>query len=165
VAGDGESLPELRRLAAQLDLEDFVEFPGFLDREQLRELLAAADIALAPEPSNPLNDVSTMIKIPEYLAMSCPVVSYDLPEARVSAGDAAVYARPNDEESFADCIEELLDDPERRRRMAAAGRMRVEQALSWERSEAELFKAYSYALAGPSTARPIIRSDKAATTG
>ena len=63
-----------------------------------------------------------MNKIVEYMAMSRPLVSFDLVEARVSAGDAAVYATPNDEREFARLIAELLDDPERRARMGALGR-------------------------------------------
>ena len=47
-------------------------------------------------PRDPLNDLSTMNKILEYMAVGCPIVSFDLVEARVSAGEAAVYAEPND---------------------------------------------------------------------
>ena len=63
-----------------------------------------------------------MNKIVEYMAMSRPLVSFDLIEARVSAGEAALYATPNDEREFARLIAELLDDPERRARMGAVGR-------------------------------------------
>ena len=88
-----------------------------------------------------------MNKIVEYMAMSRPLVSFDLIEARVSAGDAALYATPNDEREFARLIAELLDDPERRARMGALGRRRVEQELSWEHSRRHLLEAYDTLLA------------------
>ena len=88
-----------------------------------------------------------MNKIVEYMAMSRPLVSFDLIEARVSAGDAAVYATPNDEREFARLVAELLDDPERRARMGALGRQRVEQELSWEHSRRNLLEAYETLLA------------------
>jgi glycosyltransferase involved in cell wall biosynthesis len=110
-------------------------------------VLSTADVCLAPDPKNPLNDLSTMNKIVEYMAMGRAIVSYDLKEARFSAGDAALYAKPNDERSFAAAIAELLDEPERREAMGAAGRARVEQALSWARSEQALLAAYERALA------------------
>jgi glycosyltransferase involved in cell wall biosynthesis len=113
----------------------------------VQRYLSTADVCLAPDPKNPLNDVSTMNKIVEYMAMSRPVVSFDLVEARVSAGDAAVYATPNDEEEMARLIAELLDDPERRERMGALGRRRVEQSLSWATSKRNLLKAYETVLA------------------
>jgi glycosyltransferase involved in cell wall biosynthesis len=79
--------------------------------------------------------------------MSRPLVSFDLAEARVSAGDAALYATPNDEREFARLIVELLDDPDRRARMGALGRKRVEQELSWEHSRRQLLEAYETLLA------------------
>jgi hypothetical protein len=45
-----------------------------------------------PDPKNPLNDLSSMNKVVEYMAMGCALVSFDLHEARVTAQDAAVYA-------------------------------------------------------------------------
>ena len=79
-----------------------------------------------------------MNKIVEYMAMSRPLVSFDLIEARVSAGDAALYATPNDEREFARLIAELLDDPERRGPHGRARPLRVEQELSWEHSRRQL---------------------------
>jgi glycosyltransferase involved in cell wall biosynthesis len=79
--------------------------------------------------------------------MSCPLVSFDLREARASAGDAALYAPPNEEAEFAARIDELLSNRERRAAMGALGRARVEQALSWEASERSLLAAYERALA------------------
>jgi glycosyltransferase involved in cell wall biosynthesis len=141
-AGDGDALPGLRALAAELELGDRVEFHGHLGQDDVIRLLQTADVCLAPEPKNPLNDASTLIKVAEYMAVGRPVVCFDLHESRVTAADAAEYARPNDDESFADAVERLLDDPGRRAAMGAAGRERVERALAWEHSESALLEAY-----------------------
>ena len=143
--GDGDVLPEMRMLAADLCLDDMVKFTGRVPDEDVRRVLSTADVCLAPDPKNPLNDVSTMNKIVEYMAMGRPIVAYDLVEARVSAQGAALYAQANDEKSFAACIEELLDDPGRRATMGAAGKARFEQELSWQRSEESLLAAYARA--------------------
>jgi glycosyltransferase involved in cell wall biosynthesis len=108
--------------------------------------LSTADVCLSPDPLNPLNDVSTMNKIMEYMAMSKPVVSFELREARVSAGDAALYAPPNDESEFAKRIAYLLDDPRLRQRMGEIGHARVSGPLSWEHSRANLLAAYEAAV-------------------
>jgi glycosyltransferase involved in cell wall biosynthesis len=107
-----------------------VEFTGCVPDESVQAYLSTADLCLSPHPKNPLNDVSSMNKVVEYMAMSHPVVSFEPHEARVTAGDAAVYAADNDEARFAELIAELLDDPERRQRMGTIGRRRVEKALS-----------------------------------
>ena len=143
--GDGDVRPQMVELAAELGLADATEFTGRVPDEDVRRILSSADVCLAPDPKNPLNDVSTMNKIIEYMAMSRPLVSYDLVEARVSAGDAALYAEPNDPDAFARAIDELLDDAARRRRMGELGRRRVERELSWARSETELLRAYERA--------------------
>jgi glycosyltransferase involved in cell wall biosynthesis len=74
--------------------------------------------------------------------MARPIVSFDLKEAKVSAGEAAVYARPNDESEFARLISQLLDDEDARRRMGQIGRERVYGPLSWENSKIALLQAY-----------------------
>jgi glycosyltransferase involved in cell wall biosynthesis len=150
-AGEGDARSQLERLAQQLGIGEAVEFVGWLGDEAIMRLLSTCDVCLAPEPPTPLNDVSTMVKIAEYLAMARPVVAYDLQESRFTAGDAAVYATPDDVASFSARIEELLDDPQRRATMGTTGQDRVEHMLSWQCSEAALLKAYARALAGASS--------------
>jgi len=130
--GDGDSRPALEALAASLDLSRHVRFTGRIPDARLLELLASCDIGVQPDPLNPLNDVSTMNKVMEYMALGKPVVAYDLRETRCSAGSAALYARPNDLADFAAQIERLADDRSLRQRMGDEGRRRVEAQLSWE---------------------------------
>ena len=146
-AGSGDAVEAMRALSAELGLEDRVEFVGFVEEEELIGLLSTADVCLAPEPKNALNDASTMIKVVEYMGLGRPIVAYDLRETRFSAGEAALYAVPNDEASFAACIDRLLDDPALRDRMAEEGRRRVTRELAWEHSERALAAAYARALA------------------
>lgn len=148
--GAGDSHDEVAALSASLGLADIVEFPGRVSDEFAQRCLSTADVCLAPDPRNPLNDVSTMNKVVEYMAMARPIVSFDLVEARVSAGDAAVYVQPNDELKFAQAIDTLLRDPERRRRMGEFGYRRVSRELSWEISRRALVQFYEQLL-GPVT--------------
>jgi glycosyltransferase involved in cell wall biosynthesis len=143
----------MRAMAAELGLADRVEFTGWVEHETVRRVLSTSDVCLAPDPSNPLNDVSSMVKLSEYMALSRPIVSYDLAESRFGAGESAVFAAPGDHAGFARLVSELLDDPERRAAMGAAGRERVENVLAWEHQERALLAAYSRALGmGPAPA-------------
>jgi glycosyltransferase involved in cell wall biosynthesis len=145
--GAGDTFDAMVALSKELGLTDQVEFTGRIPDADLVRYLSASDVCLAPDPLNPLNDVSTMNKIMEYMAMSRPVVSFDLKEARVSAGDAAVYAPANDELAFAKLIAGLLDDPEERVRMGELGQARINGPLSWDNSRKALLAAYEAALA------------------
>ena len=144
--GSGSELPRLEALGRELGVADALEFTGFVERSQVVRTLASCDVCLAPEPLTPYNDASTMIKIAEYMAMSLPIVAFDLKESRFSANGAAVYARPNDDQDFADAIEALLENPARRDAMGRTGRERVEAHLAWAHSERELLRAYERVL-------------------
>ena len=146
--GDGDVVPAMRLLTDELGLADAVTFGGMANDEQIGRALATADVCLSPEPSNPLNDVSTMIKVAEYMAAGRPIVAFDLPETRATAQDAALYARPNDAADFASQIDVLLSAADRREGMGASGRHRVERALSWDVSVRELHTAYDRLLPG-----------------
>jgi glycosyltransferase involved in cell wall biosynthesis len=144
--GDGDVVEEMRALTDELGLAESVEFTGWVEHDMVSRVLSTSDVCLAPDPKNPLNDVSSMIKISEYMAMSRPIVSYDLAESRVGAGEAAIFAAPDDHTGFAQLVSELLDDPDRRAKMGAAGRERAKNFLAWEHQERSLLAAYSRAL-------------------
>lgn len=144
--GAGDTFDDMVALAKRLGLDDVVEFTGRIPDEDLVRYLSTADVCLSPDPHNPLNDVSTMNKVMEYMAMSRPIVSFELTEARVSAGDAAVYAPANDELEFARLTAALLDDPEERARMGKLGKERVEGPLAWSNSQKALLAAYAAAM-------------------
>jgi glycosyltransferase involved in cell wall biosynthesis len=141
--GAGDAFDEMVSLSEDLGLSDVVEFTGRVPDEFVQRCLSTADVCLSPDPFNPLNDVSTMNKVVEYMAMGCPVVSFDLVEARVSAGDAAVYVPANDECAFAEAVDMLLNDAGRRHSMGMVGRNRVEEELSWDMSRRALVGFYS----------------------
>ena len=144
--GSGDVFDDLKALSVSLGLDDLVEFTGRISDDELATVIATADVGIAPDPRNPLNDVSTMNKIMEYMALGVPIVSFDLIETRVSAGDAAVYAEPNDEREFGALIGELFDDPSRRECMAAIGTKRVSGELSWAVSSRNLVDFYERVL-------------------
>jgi glycosyltransferase involved in cell wall biosynthesis len=75
--------------------------------------------------------------------MARPIVSFDLLETRVSAADSAVYVGGSDVVAYAFAIDELIRDPERRKRMGSTGRERVEGELSWDISRRNLIEFYS----------------------
>ena len=142
IIGTGDSLEDLRSLAKELKLDDHVELTGYVSDTELQQLLAAADICMDPDPSSPLNDVSTWIKIMEYMAHAKPIVSFDLKETRYSAQAAALYVQPNDELAFAQATAKLMDEPDARRKMGAFGRQRVENELQWSIVSKQLVAAY-----------------------
>ncbi|GAA2753252.1 MULTISPECIES: glycosyltransferase family 4 protein [Kitasatospora] len=143
--GGGDTFDAMVELSRRLGLSEQVEFTGRVPDADLVRYLSTADVCLSPDPRNPLNDVSTMNKVLEYMVMGRPIVSFDLREARVSAGDAAVYAPADDEARFAELVALLLDDPEKRALMGKIGQERINGPLAWRNSQASLLAAYAAA--------------------
>ena len=133
--GSGDCYDDLVRRRDELGLTEAVDLPGRVPDDFVADVLSTADLGLCPDPLNPLNDVSTMNKTMEYMSFGLPVVAFDLRETRVSAADAAHYARPNDVDEFARAVVALVDDPARRREMGRVGRERIDQHLAWEHQQ------------------------------
>jgi len=148
VVGGGTELAKMQALARELELDDYVTFTGRVSDDVLLEVLNTADVCVNPDVVNEMNDKSTMNKIMEYMAVGKPIVQFELKEGRVSAGEASLYARPNDPVDLADRIVELLDDPDRRATMGRIGRSRIEKDLSWQRQVPELLRAYETVFEG-----------------
>ncbi len=141
--GKGECWLELQRLAKELQVDDVVKFLGFIPDDLLIDYLSTADVCLAPDPPDRMNQLSTMTKIMEYMACQRPIVSFDLLETRRSAGDAAVYVEKEDTEMFARAVLELLADQDRRKKMSAIGLERSIRLVGLDRSKKALLEGYA----------------------
>ena len=142
IVGFGPELEQVKRDVADHGLEAHFTFTGPLYGEDLLRVLNTADIGVSPDPRNPMNDISTMNKVMEYMTLEKPVVQFDLKEGRASAGEASRYAKANDPEDFARQIAWLIEHPEEGRRMGRLGRQRVLERLSWDHSVPHLLAAY-----------------------
>lgn len=142
LVGGGTSLDEMKQMAVDLGIAEFVTFTGRVPDQDLLGMLNTADVCVNPDVANEMNDKSTMNKIMEYMALAKPIVQFDLAEGRFSAQEASLYAAENDPVDMAHKIVELLDDPARRARMGEFGRNRVVNELEWQYEVPKLLAAY-----------------------
>lgn len=157
ICGGGPELEAIRAETVARGLGDHVTYTGRCPDETLFSVLSTADVCVNPDRPTAMNDKSTMNKIMEYMALGKPIVQYDLREGRFSAREASLYARCTDPADFGDKIAELLDDPERRAAMGAAGRERVRRELAWSHEAPKLLAAYKalFAPSGKTRAAPL----------
>ncbi len=142
VMGSGDALPGLQQLSQERQVVEHMLFTGWADKETVINYLSTTDICVDTMPKTPYGDASTMNKILEYMAFAKPIVTFDLKESRVSAADAAVYAKPGSIPDLAQKIVDLLADHEQRAAMGARGRSRIENELAWEHQKQFLLDAY-----------------------
>src|SRR5271169_1068208 len=145
--GRGPGLAELQQMVKDKNLEDTVNFTGRVSFEQLLEILSTADVCVNPDRPCEMNDISTMHKIMEYMALGKPIVQFDLKEGRISAQEASLYANVQDQVAdFSAKILSLLENEAERKRMGEFGLARVQKELAWEYSVPNLLAAYERAL-------------------
>jgi phosphatidylinositol alpha-1,6-mannosyltransferase len=135
VAGVGPRLPQLTALAAELGLGDAVRFLGPVADADLPALYNAADLYVGASRRHDLLVEGFGISLVEASASGLAVVggrSGGVPDA-VRDGETGVLVDPTAPEPIAAGIVSLLRDPERRRRMGAAGRRAVETYYNWDR--------------------------------
>jgi len=141
--GGGPGLGKLQQAVRDKGLQDTVNFTGRISDQELLDILSTADVCVNPDKPCEMNDISTMIKIMEYMALGKPIVQFDLKEGRFSAMDASLYAHnASGAEDFAAKILCLLEDCATRTRMGEFGRRRVEEVLAWDHSVPNLLAAY-----------------------
>jgi glycosyltransferase involved in cell wall biosynthesis len=145
IVGNGPEWRTIVQLCSQLEINDWVTFTGRVDNTTLFTILSTADVCVNPDRVTTMNNLSTMNKIMEYMAVAKPIVQFDAKEGRVSAGEASLYAKANDALDFADKILMLIDSPAERTRMGNAGKQRLEAELAWKHQKQNLLRAYDAA--------------------
>lgn len=130
------------KLVARLGIGDRVRFVSGISTEAMVRYYAEATVAVVPS-------VYEGFGLPAGEAMACgvPVVSTDggaLPEV---VGDAGVIVPARDVDAMADAIATLLEDPDRRSRLGAAGRARIDEKFCWRVCAREMTDYYQDVLA------------------
>lgn len=142
IVGGGPELEAIKAYAQERAVADLFTFTGRAPDDVMMAMLNTADICVNPDRVDPMNDLSTMNKIMEYMALGKPIVQFEVKEGRFSAGESSLYAKPNDIRDLARQIETLLDDSDLRQRMGAFGFERVHQHLGWDKEAPKLLAAY-----------------------
>lgn len=145
IIGSGDAETDLQLLSAELGLDDYIHFTGWAGMDLIRRYLSISDVCVDTMPKTPYSDAATMNKILEYMSVGRPIAVFDLMESRVSAGDAAIYAIPDDANDLVDKILQLLSNPRQREEMGKVGLSRIENELAWEHQKVYLLAAYEKA--------------------
>jgi glycosyltransferase involved in cell wall biosynthesis len=123
-AGDGPERNNLERRATQLGLADRVRFLGFLNQSQLPATYCSADLFVLPSLFEPFGMV-----VNEAMLCGLPVAVSDRVGARfdlVRPNENGYVFQAGDVEALAAVFRQFLPDPEKRARMGAAARQRME---------------------------------------
>jgi glycosyltransferase involved in cell wall biosynthesis len=142
IIGDGTELEKIKKMTIEMGLEKYVDFYGRVNDEKMVEILNTADVCVNPDRPTEMNNLSTMNKIMEYMALKKPIVQFDLKEGKLSAQNASLYAENTSTKDFADKIIWLIENKEERIRMGNLGYERIISKLSWQNESKNLLLLY-----------------------
>jgi glycosyltransferase involved in cell wall biosynthesis len=134
------------RAIARLGLSDVVHCVSGISDDELARLYGEAQVAVVPS-------LYEGFSLPAIEAMSCGVAVVAttggaLPEVVGTDGETGLLVQPDDPGALAGAIGRLLDDPELRARLGAAGRRRVVSRFTWQVTAAQTAACYRALLEG-----------------
>jgi len=137
----------LMQLIEELELKDRLVLPGFLPKDELINVMSAADIMVDPKSAHIANQAAFPQKLVEYLSLGKPIVAAAIGDAclYLRHGENALLCRAGDSEAMARQLEKLIDNAELRQKLGAEARETALRFFDCEiiarRLESALFEA------------------------
>jgi glycosyltransferase involved in cell wall biosynthesis len=143
IVGSGPLLEAFQALVHNLQLEDHVEFAGFVEHDQMPSRYADADLFILPSRRE-----SFGLVIAEAMAASLPVVATRvgaIPEI-VQDSETGILIPPENLMALTKAINDLLSDTQRMKAMGTKGKQRVQDLFTWDKAAQRVLNAYQYIL-------------------
>jgi glycosyltransferase involved in cell wall biosynthesis len=136
IVGDGPSLQELQRLAAELGIAAHVTFTGRVAHDEMPRQCAAFDIGISPRATF----YASPMKVPEYMATGVAVIAPRMPNLTdlIADGVDGDLFEPEAVEDLQATLQRLVVDASRRRRIAAAARQSIVNTRTWTHNAARI---------------------------
>jgi glycosyltransferase involved in cell wall biosynthesis len=137
LAGDGPERESLEKLVAELKLSKGVSFAGSISEEQAQKEMNEADVFVLASHAEPLG-----VAYMEAMAAGVPTIGTNaggVPEI-IADGTDGLLVPPKDPAALSSAIRRLIDDEALRRRLASAGRRKIEQQFDSRLGAAVLYK-------------------------
>lgn len=138
--GSGDVENAMKTESVRRGLKNFIEFKGYVEQNIVMEYLHIADIGIAPDLPNGLNEYLTLVKILEYMKAGKPFVAFKLPETMNMANGCGLFSESINE--FVDNILSLLDNNESAKLLGEKGKILVNEKYLWSYSEKVLIDVY-----------------------
>jgi glycosyltransferase involved in cell wall biosynthesis len=121
-----------------------VDFRGWVDREQIKQILSEARAGLLLLHPKPNHLEALPIKLFEYMASGLPVIASDFPLWREIVTDAGcgLLVDPTNPTAIADAMRWILDNPGEAEQMGKRGRHAVLTRYNWDKEAGKLLDLY-----------------------
>jgi glycosyltransferase involved in cell wall biosynthesis len=130
--GDGNILPELKALAARLNVAEKIEFVGLVTRDKVLDYVEQFDIALQPD----VTAYASPLKMFEYMAVGSVIVAPDSPNIREILSDkTALFFDKDDQASFIEQLVYAIENIEKKEALRDAVKQSVlDKQFVWQKN-------------------------------
>ena len=114
---------KLKALIRRYQLEDSVEFVGYLYRDQIIKYLQSASLVISNRPKSQQDYYGFSTKVGEYLASGTPLLTTNWGEAMnwLEDGKSAYIVEPENTDALADAIVQVFNNMDESRKIGLAG--------------------------------------------
>jgi len=139
IGGSSSDIDRLRNLAAEKNVDNRIDFHGFVEPRMVIEKARGADIMVICALDRGDRRYAAHTKLYEYMAMGKPIVAVDLPSIREEVKDREniLLVAPEDPKSLAEGIAEILNNPELAEYLAVNAHASADE-FSWEKKAERL---------------------------
>lgn len=134
--GHGIRMPLVQKTIAKWRLSDACMFTGMIPQEEGPEYLAACDILVSPQISNPDGSpfFGSPTKIFEYMAMGKGIIASDLDQIGevLTHNHTALLTQPGNVEHLMRGLKILIDNPQLRKKLGEEARKEVVEKYTWK---------------------------------
>jgi len=142
IVGDGEYMEELVSLVNHLNLEDVVNFRGYLSLNEIPNLIMESDIGLVPIVKDNFTDLMLPNKLFEYIALGRAVISSNLTAIRTYFNsDSILFFESNNEKDLARCISQLYQNAAKRTSFVRSAN-KIYEKYRWSKMKKKYLKVY-----------------------
>ncbi len=131
IYGEGEERKDLLDLTKKLEVNNIINFKGYIENKRVPEVINQMDIFCAPSI---LDSESFGVAAVEAMACEVPVVVSDVDGFKevVEDGTTGYIVPKKNSRALADVIYELIFDEKKRKEMGSNGRKRVAKLYNWD---------------------------------
>ena len=144
IVGDGTERENLIRLASELGISEYCEFPGRVPREKAHLYHASLNVFVVPRVDSSVTRAVTPLKPVEALASRVPVIASDLPALRelIKDGETGHLVPAGDVDAWANSIKSFIREPSQADLMGRSGRGFVLENRTWNQNARRLAEIY-----------------------
>lgn len=130
IAGGGREENKLLKMIKKSKCPEKIQFIGRYDARKRDQLLSRCKFVVTPSRYEMAPLVAK-----EAMSYAKPLIVFDIVGTReVVSSDCAVYVRPYIIDQYSQAILELLNNPQKRKRMGHLGRKRFKEHINWDES-------------------------------